>query len=108
MEKQILDVVKLFASWGQRIESQKEGTALRIELSLEMPSSYRKDEPPKVKLAAHFYNGNVHESCEAASLDKLMDEVHRRCHLSDKESAKMEQIERSLLALPAPSDEIPF
>lgn len=103
LESNILAVAQEFAREATKLETLKAASNAAIELMVRLPSSYSDEKAPKITLCCRFWSGSNHETVEAASLGALMDEVHRRCGFSDKQSLAMDTNNRALVvALEAP------
>lgn len=99
LESNLLTIAQTFAREVSKLETLKEGTGATIELAIAAPSRYASEKQPTVKLSCIFFDGCSHCIVEAASLGALMDEVHRRCGFSDKQSLAMDANNRALVAL---------
>jgi hypothetical protein len=99
LESNLLTVAQMFAREVNKLETLKEGTGAYIEMSVQAASRYETEKQPKIKLSCSFFDGRNHATVEAASLGALMDEVHRRCGFSDKQSLAIDANNRALTAL---------
>lgn len=106
MEQALLNVAQIFTGEINKLEGRKAGSAATITLNVKKVGRWNSDEGKiKVELTCNFNNGDTYETVKAASLGVLMDEVYRRAGFSDRETMRMDQIESSLVALPAPADD---
>lgn len=102
MEPEIFKVASKFAYEVNKLNAKKIGSSLSITLRVQAPSTYDKESAPKVILEANFWDGSTHQTVRAASLGVLMDEVYRRLQFEDREALRVDEVQRSLVALPAP------
>lgn len=103
MEKSILDTIREFVNQLEDIQTRKPGTQLSLHLEVSLPHRYSdENEAPSIKLQADFYDGSSHQTCKAASLDALMEEVKRRLGFEDREAMRLQKLAESFKALPKP------
>lgn len=112
MEQALLNVAQIFTGEINKLEGRKQGSTATISITVEKLERWNSDAGKiKIELACNFNNGTTYETVKAASLGALMDEVYRRSGFADVEALRLDRVEASLQALPAPQqidDEIPF
>lgn len=100
MEQALLNVAQIFTGEINKLNAKLQGADLKI--ALQISTDRYNDGKPSVKLEAYFWDGGAHQQIKAASLGALMDEVYRRAGFADREAIRLDQVEASLVALPAP------
>lgn len=104
MESVIQKTLDLLVKHIQGIELHKPGSRPNFEISVSF-SGYGSDKRPTVNLRCNFYDGDDHQVVKAASFNAVVDEVNRRLGFHDREALKLDEVERGLMALPAPEKE---
>lgn len=108
MEPTIQKTLDLLIRHIQAIENHKVGSDPSFTVKVSW-KGYGSDRKPNVTLQCDFYDGDNFQSVKAASFNAVVDEVNRRLGFADRERLKLDEVERGLVALPAPSaDEIPY
>lgn len=103
VEKSILDTIREFINQLEDIQTRKPGTQLSLRLAVSLPHRYGdENEAPSIQLEANFYDGSSHQTCKAASLDSLMEEVKRRLGFEDREQMRLQTLAESFKAIAAP------
>lgn len=117
MEQALHATILEFSKEIYKLEAKKPGSGCTLSLELSGPNRYDSKAPPKIKLTAQFYDGAEYSTVRGSSLGAIMDEVYRRLGFADRELSRVDQIEATLQALPAPpnndytkpfDDEIPL
>ena len=106
MEQALLNVAQIFTSEIYKLESRKAGATAAISFTVKLAGRWAGDGKVRVELACNFSNdGATYETVKASELGVLMDEVYRRAGFADHEALRIDAVEASLQALPAPTQE---
>ena len=103
MEQALLNVAQIFTGEINKLEARKQGANPRIYMKVLYEGYSSKN--VKIELCCEFYDGSEYHTVKGASLGAIMDEVYRRAGFADKEALRLDQVEASLVALPAPKNE---
>ena len=102
MEPTIQKTIDLLLTHANHLERFKPGTGAAFQLTVGLEGYGEKR--PKIRLACDFHSTDGYETVKGASFKAVVDEVNRRLGYSDKEKLKLDEFERSLVALPAPNE----
>jgi hypothetical protein len=106
MEPTIQKTIDLLLSHANHLERFKPGTGAKFRIYVGLEGWRTDNKTPKVELICEFNDANNdYQSVKGASFKAVVDEVNRRLGYSDKERLKLDEFERSLVALPAPAED---
>ena len=106
MEQAFLNVAQIFTGEIYKLEGRKAGATASISFIVKLADRWAGDSGKvRVELACNFSNGSTYETVKASELGVLMDEVYRRAGFADREAVRIDGVEASLTALPAPTQE---
>jgi len=107
MEQALLNVAQIFTGEIHKLEGRKAGATASISFTVKLADRWAGGDAGKVRveLACNFSNGSTYETVKASELGVLMDEVNRRAGFADREILRIDAVEASLQALPAPTQE---